>query len=244
MDFNIRAISLVEGVPMGARVDIDRDILGKEIFFRAGLSYSIKLPDNIAEFGQVQEPERLLTALSAWARVYAYPEGDVEKVHVLAPSENVDGDVEFYRLDFRQQRKSRRGPRPRVELIGGAILSYEECATWLMALATSWRADPVRENLRFVVSRPCALKLNQIRLAWVVPEIVEDQSVRERLLVIGSVHGVDIVHVPPREYGDTKSRLAKSLPYNAAVICTHFAPHITADVVPTVVSRDLYTLLP
>jgi hypothetical protein len=239
MDFNIRAISLVEGVPMGARIDLERDILGKEILFRTGLSYSIKLPDDIGKFAQVQEPERLLTALSGWARVYRYPDGDVEKIHVLAPSETADGDIAFYRLDFQQQRKSRRGPRPCVELIGGAVLRYEECATWLMDLAASWRADHDRKDLRFVISRPCMIKLNPIRLAWVVPEIVESQSVLERLLVIGDVYGVDIVHVPPREYDDTKGRLAKSLPYNAAVICTHFAPHITAEAVPIAISRDL-----
>jgi hypothetical protein len=50
---------------------------------------------------------------------------------------------------------------------------------------------------------------------------------------------VGIVHVPPRECDDTKGRLAKALPYNAAVICTHFAPHITAEAVPIVVPRDL-----
>ncbi len=242
MDFNIRAISLVEGVPTGARIDIERNILGKEIFFRAGLSYSIKLPDDIGKFGQIQEPERLLTALGGWAPVYVYPDGDVEKIHVLAPSETADDDLAFYRLDFQQKQKSRRGPRPRAELIGGAVLGYEECATWLMDLATSWRADAARRNLRFVVSRSCTIKLNQMRLAWVVPEIVEDESVRERLLAIGAVYGVDIVHVPPRQYDDTKGRLARSLPYNAAVICTHFAPHINAEAVPTVVPRDLIHL--
>jgi hypothetical protein len=239
MDFNIRAISLVEGLPLGARIDVVRDILGKEIFFRAGLSYSIKLPDDIGKFGEVQEPERLLTALSHWARVYVYRDGDVEKIHVLAPSEAEDGDVEFYRLDFQQQQKSRRGPRPSVELIGGAVLSYEECGTWLMDLATKWRADAARKNQRFVVSRPSMIKLNQIKLAWVVPEVVEDRSVRDRLLSIGEVYGVDIVHVLPRDYEDTKGRLAKSLPYNAAVICTHFAPHITAEAVPIAVPREL-----
>src|SRR5260370_11173742 len=126
---------------MGGGIDIERVILGKEISLRAGLSYSIKLAEDIGNFGQVQEPERLLTALSGWARVYVYPDGDVEKIHVLAPSETADGEVAFYRLDFQQQRKSRRGPRPRVELVGGVVLSYEECATWLMDLATSWRAD-------------------------------------------------------------------------------------------------------
>ena len=126
MDFNIRAISLVEGAPSGARIDVG-SILGKEVHFRGGLPYSIKLPDEAAALVRIPDPEKLLTALDRWARVYVYPDGDAQKIHVLAPAETADGVVVFYRLDFIQQTPAK-GPRPAVDAIGGAVMSYEECA--------------------------------------------------------------------------------------------------------------------
>jgi hypothetical protein len=237
MEFNVRAISLADGVPRDARID-PASLLGKEVQFRAGLPFSIKLPDDAAKFALIPDPEKLLTALDGWARVYVHPDGDGRKVHVLAPSETEDSDVVFYRLDFTEVRHVK-GPRPPVDAIGGAILTYEECATWLMELSAGWRADPDRKNLQFVRSRPCGIKPNKIRLAWVIPEVVEERSVKERLLAIGDAHGVDIVHVIPRDYKDTKARLAKALPYDGAVICRHFAAAINADAVPVSVPREM-----
>ena len=237
MEFNVRAISLVEGVPWDDRIDV-ASVLGKEFQFRAGLPYSLKLPDDAAEFASIPDPERLLAALEGWARVYVYPDGDVKRIHVLAPSETEGGEVVFYRLDFAQA-PHLKGPRPPVNAIGGAVLTYEECANWLMELSASWREDTDRKNLPFVRSRPCSIKPNKIRLAWVIPEVVEDQSVKKRLLAIGDAYGVDIVHVIPRDYKDTKARLAKALPYDGAVICRHFAAAINADAVPDSVLREM-----
>ena len=177
--------------------------------------------------------------MNGWARVYGYRDGEAERIHVIAPSESETGELVFYRLDFKQSPKPRRGPRPSIEICGGIVMSYDDCATWLIDLATRWRTDHAQQNLRFVVQRPCSVALSEIRIAWVVPEVVENQSVRDRLLAIGDVYGVKLAHVPPRDYRDTETRLKKSLPYDAAVICRSFAPHITADAVPSTVPRDL-----
>jgi hypothetical protein len=237
MDFNIRAISMVEGVPADARINVG-SVLGKEVQFRAGLPYSIKLPDDASKLARLPEPEKLLTALDGWVRVYVCPDGEAERINILAPAETSEGDIVFYRLDFMQQR-SRRGPRHSVEAAGGAVMSYEECATWLIELSASWRANPDHKDRRFVRSRPCEIKPNKIRLAWVIPEVVEDRAIRERLLAVGDAYGVDIVHVAPRDFNDTKARLAKALPYDGAVICRHFAGHITEDAVSEQVPRTL-----
>jgi hypothetical protein len=237
MEFNVRAISLVEGVPWDAQIDAAH-VLGKEFQFRAGLPYSIKLPDDAAKLASIPDPEKLLIALEAWARVYVYPDGEVKRIHVLAPSETEAGDVVFYRLDFTEARQPK-GPRPSVEATGGAVLTYDECATWLMELSARWRANPDQKDVQFVRSRPWGIKPNKIKLAWVVPEVVENQSVKERLLAIGDTYGVDIVHVAPRDYKDTKARLAKALPYHGVVICTRFAAPINADAVHESVPREL-----
>src|SRR4051794_19294081 len=107
MRFSIRAMSLLPSIPVEARVDVEQ-LLGKKFDFRTGLSYSLTLPNESSQFSSLEEPERLLTALNGWARVYIYPDGDLERVHVVAPSEDETGSLIFYRLDFEQQR-SRRG---------------------------------------------------------------------------------------------------------------------------------------
>ena len=238
MEFNIREMSLVESIQTDARIDIEQ-IVGRKFDFRAGLSYSLTLPDDTSQFARVKEPERLFTALKGWARIYGYRDGDVERIHVIAPSEDENGNVVFYRLDFKQSLKPRRGPRPSIEVCGGSIVSYDDCATWLIDLATNWRTDKHQRNLRFVIQRPSLVALRPNRIAWVVPEMVQNLPVRDRLLAIGQVYGVDIAHVPPRDYRDTEAQLAKLLPYDGAVICRSFAPHITAEAVPSIVPRDL-----
>ena len=238
MQFNIRAMSLAESIPTDARIGIEQ-ILGKKFDFRSGLSYSLTLPDDVSQFARIKQPESALTALNGWVRVYGYRDGDIEKIHVIAPSESDGGDLVFYRLDFKQSPKPRRGPRPSVEVCGGDVMSYDDCATWLIDLATNWRADTAGRGLQFTIQRPCAMSPTRIRLAWVVPEFVENRSVLNRLLAIGAVYGVELVHVPPRGYHDTVGRLAKSLPYDAVVICRAFAPHIGVEAVPSAVQQDL-----
>src|ERR1017187_7473878 len=83
MDFNIRAISLAESVKADARVVVG-DCLGKEVLFRTGVNILITLPDTKGDYGLLPEPERLLTALAGWTRVYRYPEGEHDSIHIIA----------------------------------------------------------------------------------------------------------------------------------------------------------------
>jgi hypothetical protein len=237
MDFCIRAMSLGDCVHAHARTKVV-DLPGKKIEFRAGLSYSLVLPDSADGFSAVTDPERVLNALEQWSRVFVYPDGDEEIVHVIAPFEDDGGDLGFYRVDFKQPIKPRRGPRRAAIITGGHILTYEQCATWLVDLAQQWQAAPGQANLQLVIRRPSA-EPRPIRIAWVLPALVDGQPVKPRLSAIAKVYGTEIVHVEPRAYRDTQARLGKSMPFDAVVICRHFAPHISSDAVPTAVDRDL-----
>ncbi|MGA9042430.1 MAG: hypothetical protein WB421_18000 [Terriglobales bacterium] len=238
MDFDIRAMSLVESIPADARVPVS-DVLGKHFQFRAGLSYNATMPQDPNGFSRLPEPERILTVLQSWSRVYGYRDGDYQIIHIVAPSENENGDLNFYRLDFRQASKPKIGPRPEIEVTGGAIMSHDDCVTWLIELAVAWRNNPGQKNLTFVIKRPCAYKPGRIRMAWVVPSIVEYEAVRNRVIALGKVYGIDVIQIEPRSYRETYAGLARSMPYDAIVICRKFAPQITADAVPEAVSRDL-----
>lgn len=237
MDFCIRAMSLVDCIQADARTKV-ADLLGKKIEFRAGLSYSLVLPDSAESFSIITEPERVLNALEHWSRVFVYADGDEQAVHVLAPFEDDGGDLGFYRIDFRQPIKPRRGPRLAAVITGGHILTYEQCASWLVDLAQQWQAAPGQANLQLVVRRPSA-RPRPIRIAWVLPALIDGRPVQPRLSAIAKVYGAEIVHVEPRGYRDTQARLGKSMPFDAALICRHFAPHISSDAVPTAVNRDL-----
>src|ERR1017187_7472153 len=132
MDFNIRAMSLAECVDSGARVDVC-DFAGKQIEFRAGISFSIRLPEDSADFASLGEPERLLLALRHWTRIFRYPNLDGDAIHVIAAAQAGEEDLFFYRIDLIQPPASRRGrPKPAVETTGGAIMTYDECAEWLV----------------------------------------------------------------------------------------------------------------
>ena len=196
------------------------------------------LPGDLEAFSRIAEAERVFTALDGWTRVYGYPRGDDEMIHIIAPFEDHNGNLNFYRLDFLQAAKPHRGPRPAVQVVDGTAMTYEECSNWLIDLAQAWEANPAQRNLRFVIRRP-SIKPRQIRIAWIVPQAVDDRPVQERLRAIGQVYGVEIVHVEPRGYRDTQARLAKAMPYDGVVVGRNFAPHITADAVPIAVSRDL-----
>lgn len=237
MDFCIRAMSLVDCVQADARTKVV-DLLGKKIEFRAGLSYSLLLPDSADSFSAVPDQERVLSALEQWCRVFVYPDGDAQVVHVLAPFEDDSGALGFYRVDLRRPIKPRKGPRPAAIITGGHILTYEQCASWLVDLAQKWQANPRQVNLQLVIKRPSA-EPRRIRIAWVLPALVDDQPVKPRLSAIAKVYGAEIVHVEPRSYSDTQARLGKSMPFDAVVICRHFAPHISSAAVPAAADHDL-----
>ena len=70
MDFNIRAISLATSISFGAR-RIVSELLGQQVEFRSGITIPITLPDTLEGFRVLTDPERLLTALDGWTRVYS-----------------------------------------------------------------------------------------------------------------------------------------------------------------------------
>jgi hypothetical protein len=237
MKFNIRAIALVDSVSADARVEL-ADFVGKRIEFRAGVTYSITLPKSKEEFAALGEPERLLTGLSAWARVYRYPDEDGEKIHVLAPYDDEAGGLGFYRLDFKQL-MARHGPRPAVEILGMAVMTYDETATWLIDLAYNWALKPDQKARQFCLVRPGPIQSNPVRLAWVGPEIVGNIETSHRLDAIAQVYGADIVSVAPRSFRDVEARLAGVLPLHGVVVCQRYAPYITDNAVHISVDRSL-----
>jgi hypothetical protein len=242
MDFNIRAISLIDGIGADARVAVE-DLLGRHVELRRGEVIPIILPERGAGFDTLSEPERVLTVLDCWARVYRYPCGEDHSIHVLAPAENVDGEILFYRLDLLQPRPPRRGPRPAVVVVGGAIMNYDQCSEWLIDLKFDLDLTLERDDHLKVLPRMPRLK-PKARVAWVGPDIVDNRSMRRRLEAIGKVLGADIQQIAPRSYRDVKARIAGLLPLHSVILCTDFAPYITPDVVPAAVVRELVFLSP
>ena len=242
MEFNIRAMSLAECVDSSSRVDVN-DFVGKQVEFRAGITISARLPETPAGFALLPEPELVLLAVVGWTRVFRYPVEDGEAIHVLAPAQMEDEELHFYRIDLRQPPASRRGrPKPAVEITGGAIMTYAECAGWLVNLALGLAKDRDRAQLHVKLARPRLLRPKQLRLACIGPHIVDGTAMPERLEAIGKVHGADILCIPIRTYRDVAARLAGALPLDTVIVCGHFAPHITFDAVPADVPRDLVHL--
>src|ERR1022692_4105026 len=237
MDFNIRAISVAESIPADARVVV-RDLLGEQIEFRSGVSIGITLPTAPDAFKPVPEPERVLTAFSWWARVYRFPDQDGETLHVIAPAEEKDSELLFHRIDLHQP-KWRRGPRPPVEILGGGVMTFDDCAMWLIDLAEHLSANSDEKQRQIVLARPRLPKPVQIRLAWIGPEILGGKAMNSRLNAIGRVHGAEMIFVPPLMYREVKLRLSKVSPLNSVVICERFVPYIAVEVVPERVPRDL-----
>jgi hypothetical protein len=236
--FNIRAMSLLDSIPADARAEAV-DFAGREIRFQCGFSHSVRLADDASQFMLLHGSGKVLTALNQWARVFVYPSGQEENIHVLAPAEGEDGDSLFYRVDMVRPLRVRRGPSPPAELVGGAIMDFDACASWLIELAVLWESNPAQKNLQLAIARPAQLTPDPIRVAWILPAVVENQSVRPRLNAIASVYGAKIVLVEPRDFRDTAARLSKAMPYDAAVVCRCYARHITEDAIPAGVSRDL-----
>src|ERR1700733_10704591 len=199
MDFNIRAISLAESIAANARCAVD-DLLGKIITSRGGAGIVLTLPEEVTQCGVLSDPDRLLTVVTGWTRVFRYPEDDGDSIHVLAVTDSLDG-ILFYRIDLRQlPPPSRRARRPNTQIVGGAIMTYEECAGWLIELSFKLAARPDEVKLQRVLQRPRQLKPKPIRLAWIGPEILDGVAMPLRLQAVGRVYGVEIVHVAPRRY--------------------------------------------
>lgn len=230
MDFNIRAISVAESVPFDARTPV-QELLGKEVVFRSGLPITITLPEDPRAFDQLTEPDRLLTALESWARVYDYPHGQDRIRNVLAPAENPARSAELliYRLDFLQPARIKPGPRLPVQIVGGAVMTYDECAKWLADL--SYKQSQVKGT---VLQRPRLLKLKApvLRIAWVGPEKLRGESLPARLRALGSVMGAEITHVGPQSFALVKGNLAGISGLNAVALCIGAATYITGDVAP------------
>jgi hypothetical protein len=238
MGFSIRAISLSNALGADDRIAIG-DVLGARIEFRAGVSTSIRLPSEPEGFEAVPNPERLLTALQGWSRVYRYSGGESESVHVLAIAEELPGDILFYRVDLRQPRGTRRGPRPAVEVVGGAIMTYDECAAWLIDLSFRLAAIRNRGQIPFILARAWPPKSRLIKVAWIGPETLETVAMPRRIAAVGQVYDADIIHIAPRGYRDVAARLAGASPVDTVVVCSEFAPYITADAVQRYVRREL-----
>jgi len=239
MDFNIRAMSLAECVDSSARVDV-YDFVGRQIEFRAGISFTVRLPENSVDFASLREPERLLLALRGWTRVFRYPEAEGDAIHIVAAAQSGEEDLHFYRIDLGQPPASRRGrPKPPVEITSGAVMTYDECAAWLVELVLKLAKDRDRAQRHLTLARPRLLTPKQLRLAWVGPHLVDGIAMPERLEAVGKVYGSEIVHVQIRTYRGVAARLASLLPFDSVIVCRRFAPHITADAVPAEIPRDL-----
>ena len=238
MDFNIRAMSVAESVPADARCSIE-DLLGAQVTFRGGESLVVTLPAEATEFSKLPEPERILPALDYWTRVFRYPNGDSDSIHVLAVAEDSLTGIVFYRIDLSQSPPpSRRAPRPEAQIAGGAVMNYEECAEWLVNLSSEFSAKSDETQRHKVLQRPRQLKPKLIRIAWVGPEVL-DVAMPKRLHAIGRVYGAEIVHVAPHKYAQVAAKLRGILPLDAVILCDHFAPYINIDAVPEAVRRDL-----
>jgi hypothetical protein len=237
MDFNIRAISVADSISADARVVV-RDLLGKHIEFRSGITIGITLPTAPETFRMVPEPERLLVVFDGWVRLYRFPDGEGEALHVLAPAEDEDSGLLFYRIDLHQPRW-RRGLRPPVEILGGEVMSFDDCAKWLIDLTDDLSASPNEKQRQVILARPRLPRPTQMRLAWVGPELVDGSAMHSRLQAIGRVYGAEIILVPPRQFREVKSQLSKASPLNSVVICERFVPYITVEAVPEQVPQHL-----
>jgi len=237
MDFNLQAISLADGVAVGAGIPV-HEMLGRKIEFRAGITIPVILPASLQDFMTLPEPEKLLPVLTSWARVYRFPQADADLLHVLAPAETEGDEFEYRRIELLQPR-SRSGPRPSAIIVGGAVMNRDECATWLIGLADSFAANPQNKQQQVILARPRLPKPDQMRLAWIGPEIVAGKAMKPRLAAIGRVLGAEIISVPPKNYRDVHARLADGGPIDAAVICERYAPYIGPEAIPATVNRDL-----
>jgi hypothetical protein len=205
------------------------ELLGKEIQFRSGVTIAINLPSDPGAFALLPDAERILTAFGWWARLFDYPEGQDRIRYILAPAENPDDTAEllFYRLDLLQPARIKPGPRPPVEFLGGAVMTYDECANWLADLSFTHA-----RTTGTILHRPRVLTLPSLRLAWVGPERLAGEFVPNRLQTLGKVMGAEIIHVGPKSFAHVKARLAGISGLNGVALCTGAAAYITGHVAP------------
>jgi hypothetical protein len=238
MDFNIRAIAAAHGFPAEARADL-HEWLGRRIEFHRGITLSITLPAAREDFEALRHAEQMLHAFQSWARVYRYPKDDGSRLHVIAPVE-VEHDIQFCRLDIQQPRRVGKLPRP-VEILGGHLLSYDECSSWLVDLAEDWHRSSALPEKTILV-RPRIPKPTQPRIIWIGPDLVDAVVMARRMAAIGQVHGANVVHVRSRSYREVEKTLRGLLPFDSAIICNRYAPHVGAEVVPAEIPRELVHL--
>jgi hypothetical protein len=147
----------------------------------------------------------------------------------LAPAENPahEGELLVYRLDLLQPARIKPGPRPPVEIAGGAVMTYDECVNWLTDLCfTHGQAKGT------VLHRPRMPKLPSLRIAWVGPERLGRELIAARLGALGAVMGAEIVHIGAQSFAHVKARLAGISPLDAVALCPGAATYITGAVAP------------
>jgi hypothetical protein len=111
-------------------------------------------------------------------------------------------------------------------------MSVDECAAWLTDLAEEWELNPNEATRRQVLSSPSLPRPQRRRIAWVGPELVDSRPMKTRLVAIGRVYGVEIVHVLPHTFARVRAQLKEEMPIVAAIVARSHAPHITEAAVP------------
>lgn len=240
MRFNIRAISAANKIPADARVSVP-SLLGARIEFRTGAVLRIALPGELQDFQTLASAERTLNVVDRWSRVFRSPINDAVVLNVLGTTTDESGATLFYRLDALQYTQ-RKGPAPPVQLVGDAIMTYEECANWLIELSQSWASRPDQAQQQIALIRPSGYTPEKVRMAWIGPETVDNVQIASRLKAIGTVYGAEIVHVLPRGVKEVAAKVSGALPLHAVVVGRNFARHVTEDSIPEQVKRK-YILL-
>lgn len=235
--FSIRGLSLAEAMPPGYTISVP-EILGAQFEFRKGISISLKLPSDPAAFANLTDPEVMLSALRRWERVYRYPKDNGHAIHVLAPAEDASGELSFRRLDLWQRRKLH-GPKPPVEVTGGAVMNYDDCASWLVELADK-HASHIDYSKNFVeIARSNIQGTPPVRLAWIGPDHLDGHVMSRRLTAIGKVYNSVLVQIAPISFAHIQAQLKLSGPFHTMIICRQYATYIGAEVLPFAMPANL-----
>jgi hypothetical protein len=237
MEFNLGAIYYAESVAAGQHAELS-SLLGAKVEFRSGISIEITLPGEVDAFTPLGDAAKFLPGLSNWSRVYRYSDDDGQHLRVLSSADDADGGVKFRVVEMLQP-PSRGGPRPAVKFVSAQEMSHEECARWLIDVAEEWENDPERAKRRLVLTSPNLRKSKRVKIAWVGPSLVETRAMKNRLVAIGRVYGVELVHVLPFSFAHVRAQLKQEMPLAAVIVARRFAPQITDAVVPDDLGRDM-----